>query len=246
MEVANKAKLIDYANYDWKAAAADAMILQTSNSKLREKALQHNVNYDQLMAMGIVKEQSEKGAAQIAGASNVSIPRDEEVRKLQQENKRLREKFKKKLKVSNDSNQCNRCGNPPHPRGQKCSAFGQQCLKCKYFHHLTHMCKTKLDSDGKPGRQLSDLGESDSEESCGCFIEIKKIDDQSITAKVNIGIEVNKSTPINLSTDTGVRKTLINKQAYEQIKSDCSLVRTSKRFRPYGTHYLLPIISRRL
>ena len=39
IEISNVAKLIDYSNYDWKMAAVDAIILQTSNEKLREKAL---------------------------------------------------------------------------------------------------------------------------------------------------------------------------------------------------------------
>ena len=62
-EVSEAAKLIDYANYDWKQAAVDAMILQTSSSKLREKALAENTTYDDLLKLGIAKEQSEKGAA---------------------------------------------------------------------------------------------------------------------------------------------------------------------------------------
>jgi len=38
-EVTNAAKLIDFANYDWKQAAVDAIVLQTTNPKLRERAL---------------------------------------------------------------------------------------------------------------------------------------------------------------------------------------------------------------
>ena len=43
-EVSEAAKLIEYANYDWKQAAVDAMILQTSSSRLREKALGENTS----------------------------------------------------------------------------------------------------------------------------------------------------------------------------------------------------------
>jgi len=32
-EISNAAKLIDYADYDWKQAAVDAMLLQTTNPK---------------------------------------------------------------------------------------------------------------------------------------------------------------------------------------------------------------------
>ena len=62
-EITDIAKLIDYENYNWQQAAVDAVILQTSNAKLRERALQENVSYDEFLRMGIVKEQSAKGAA---------------------------------------------------------------------------------------------------------------------------------------------------------------------------------------
>ena len=41
-EISNAAKLINYENYDWTQAAVDAILLQTSKSKLRERALQDN------------------------------------------------------------------------------------------------------------------------------------------------------------------------------------------------------------
>ena len=57
-EVSNGARIINYDNYDWKQATVDAILLQTSNPKLRERALQENITYDSLLAMGITKEQS--------------------------------------------------------------------------------------------------------------------------------------------------------------------------------------------
>ena len=50
---------------------------------------------------------------------------------------------------------------------------------------------------------------------------------------------------IFLATDTGVRKTILNKDVWDKIKADCTLVKTSKGFRPYGlSSYRLPIIGR--
>ena len=63
VEISNAAQLIDYSDYSWQQAAVDAMVLQTSNAKLRERALQDNVNYDTLMTLGVAKEQSARGAA---------------------------------------------------------------------------------------------------------------------------------------------------------------------------------------
>ena len=45
------------------------MILQMSSSKLREKALNENVLYNELTKLGITKEQSEKGAALLEQAA---------------------------------------------------------------------------------------------------------------------------------------------------------------------------------
>ena len=44
-EISNAAKLINYENYDWKLAVVDAILLQTLNPKLRERALQDNVSH---------------------------------------------------------------------------------------------------------------------------------------------------------------------------------------------------------
>ena len=56
-EISEAAKLIDYTNYDWKQAAVDAMILQMTSTKLREKALAENTSYEELLKLGIAKEQ---------------------------------------------------------------------------------------------------------------------------------------------------------------------------------------------
>jgi hypothetical protein len=46
---------------------------------------------------------------------------------------------------------------------------------------------------------------------------------------------------IKLATDTGISKTLLNRNDWESVKKDCTFVKTSKRFWPYGTAYHLPI-----
>ena len=94
-EITNTAKLISYENYDWKAAAVDAMLLQTSNHKLRERALQEDMDFEKFLKLGIAKEQSTKGAAQLEVASGQTphfSTETEEIRRLRNENKKLRKK----------------------------------------------------------------------------------------------------------------------------------------------------------
>ena len=93
-EINNAAKLIDFTDYDQKQAAVDAMILQMSSPRLRETALQENVKYDELIKLGIAKEQSQKGATMLAKASGqdplLETRCSEEVRRLKLENERHR------------------------------------------------------------------------------------------------------------------------------------------------------------
>ena len=77
VEISNAAQLIDYTDYDWQQAAVDAMILQTSNAKLRERALQENITYDMLITLGVAKEQSARGAAALEKASGQSSQSDQ-------------------------------------------------------------------------------------------------------------------------------------------------------------------------
>ena len=125
-EITNAAKLIDYTNYDWKQAAVDAILLQSSNPKLRERALQENVSYDDLLTQGIAKEQLAKGAALLEKANgqleyhhNTAA---QELRRLQKENQKLKARVPKPP--------CQRCGNTKCDKGRTYPAWGQK------FHHV--------------------------------------------------------------------------------------------------------------
>lgn len=70
-----------------------------------------------------------------------------------------------------------------------------------------------------------------------------KLNSDSIASKVYItGVE-NPDQPelVNLATETGISKTVLNRNGWNQIKNGCRFVKTSKRFRPHGTSYYLPI-----
>ena len=237
VEISNAAQLIDYTDYNWKTAAVDAIILQTSSNKLREKALQEHATYDSIMEMGIVNEQSAKGAAMLT-KNNTSVDpkhQEEEVRKLQQQNEQLRKQLK---------GTCYRCGKPSHAPGKKCPANGKTCAKCKKLNHFAEVCRSSFKKQDKSVRQLY---QSDSEEDVDRILEVKKLSKNNITAKIYIQAHVADESQqhlIKFATDTGVRKTLLNKKDWLKIKDQSEIVETSKRFRPYGTSYHLPIIGR--
>ena len=81
------------------------MLLQTSRPKLQERALQDNASYDDLLKLGIAKEQSTKGAALLEKASG-QVERHEliteDVRRLQKENKQLKSRFPKQTCTRRD------------------------------------------------------------------------------------------------------------------------------------------------
>ena len=104
------AKMINYDNYDWQHAAMDAIILQTSNTKLRERALQENVTYDKLLQLGIAREQSEKGAVLLEQASghrsnDTRVKLEEDVQRL-----KLEKKWKQNREPHDKEKKCGRCG----------------------------------------------------------------------------------------------------------------------------------------
>ena len=90
--------------------------------------------------------------------------------------------------------------------------------------------------------------DSDSEsEMSGRIIDVSNVGTRARLANIDVQGMQSPGEPhqVEMVTDTGVGKTLINSPTWQKIKSQCgTLVKTSKRFRPYGTHYLLPIIGR--
>ena len=248
-EITNTAKLIDYNNYDWKAASVDAMLLQTSNPKLRERALQEDIDYEKFMKLGIAKEQSVKGAAQLEHASgnhsHTSLD-TEEVRRLRLENKKLKNQNKKR-KTKKKPKTCGRCGYSNCQGNDDCPAMGETCSGCGKPNHFKTMCRTKPTKSKTVKRISSDddsSSGSDSSEPCDRIL-VGSIHTSKSTA-TNVFIGGDNSSDLKKTkvvTDTGVRYTLLNLNDWDKVKHNSKSKRTSKKFRPYGTKngFRLPI-----
>ena len=245
-EISNAAKLIDFRNYDWKQASVDAMLLQTTSTKLRERALQENITYDDLVKLGIAREQSQKGAALLhkasgqSNASEVKYSQEEEVRRLKYENRKLKSQF--------NSKPCSRCNSNTCEKGSKCPAMGQKCNNCFKMNHYAKACrdevvtKTKMKYRRPVTRRLSSAEESDSEVSTNRIVVGKLADDGiMVTVAINGRKASMEAKQIQIATDTGVNKTILNRTDWLKIKSSCKFVKTSKRFQPFGTAHKLPI-----
>ena len=198
-----------------------------------------------------------KGAALLEEAggqssSGTQIKMEEQVRRLQIENQHLKSKFGAKQPARSN---CRSCGKSNCGRGNKCPAYGQQCSRCHGFNHYARVCENSSRDNSNPrwkskGRRnrvskLDDGEQSDSDESLGCIETVNHLNGYSIRAKVYInGAENGSPQVIELATDTGVLKTLLNIDDWMKINSQSKIVQTTKSFRPYGTDYRLPMVGK--
>ena len=158
---------------------------------------------------------------------------------MQSENKKLKAEI---VSTQTSKSQCYRCGRDDCPRANKCPANGKQCQKCQKLNHFAKVCRASTKKKKMSFGQVSSAEESDSEESSGRIVVGHLEDSRSIAAKITIQGPLRKDPQeISLATDTGISKTLLNSCDWNRIKECCRFVRTSKRFRPYGTAYHLPI-----
>ena len=103
--------------------------------------------------------------------------------------------------------------------GSHCPAMGQQCSSCLKPNHFARACrasatqakKNKSKRRNKVGK-LSSAEESDSEESSGRII-VGKLGNKGIATTVLINGTKNhiEKRAMQLATDTGITKTLLNK-----------------------------------
>ena len=131
------------------------------------------------------------------------------------------------------------------------------------MNHHAKMCRSRPAYQKKPNRswkdpkkdkkkknsfgQMSSAEDSETDESSGRVV-VGHLGTKSIQAKVSVHgpLPPNDPTDIMFATDTGISKTLLTRTDWDKVKSTCKFVKTSKRFRPYGTAYHLPIKGKAL
>ena len=141
------------------------------------------------------------------------------------------QKENQKLKARLPKPPCQRCGNTKYDKGRKCPAWGQKCSACTKMNHFAKVCCTTNQNKHTTSR-LSNADESDSEETSGRITE-GKLDSKSISVKIKIQPfqDLTASAQLfELVTDTGISKTILNRNDWEMIKNQCKFVKTAKRF----------------
>jgi transposase InsO family protein len=255
-EIFKAATLIDWTGYNAETAAADAIIMQTSSLKLQQRAIQENPTYGELVSLGISQEQARRKATSLPDGEG------ETVHRLRQENVKLKNQLGKQKTPQRTANKqktagtgsgrgvtCKRCGNPNCQGGSGCRAIGKECYGCKEKGHFGTVCPRR-----KGVRRIEQAEQTGSESEAELLMNIKctvvgRVDSEkdSIYTELQAGggtEEDRYCANIKLATDTGVRKTILNRSDWRKIEDECSMVKTKISFRPYGTDIHLPVRGR--
>jgi hypothetical protein len=253
-KVYEAAKLIEWAGYDADTAAVDAILIQTSSTRLQQKAMQENPTYPQLVTIGVSQEQATKKVG--------AFPDNET-----ETTRALREELKKKKKELQRAGasttqgagpsmaQCGKCCLPRCKGGDNCPAKDRTCHKCGTVGHFT---RSKACPKKKEVRKLqAEEEDSDSVESLGRIVmetrgtvmEVRAAKSGRVARNTTVleatgPRDVTFEAGIKFITDTGVRKTIVNRSDWDRIRDKCKLVKTTIQFRPYGTTSRLPVVGR--
>ena len=241
--------MIDWTGYGAEQAAVDAIIMQTSSSKLQQRSLQENPTYQELVDLGISQEQARRKATKLPDGDN------EVVNRLKDENKKLKDRLKKDQE-GDKKKKCPKCCLAKCRGGSSCFAEGKTCNKCGGTSHFaaSKLCPKKKTETARKIDEADETGSEESgDEKCGRILDqsitVNRLEEESrdsIHCKLKVtSHDDNKfEARMRMATDTGVRKTILNRADWEKIRDKCSLVKTKLRFRPYGTSHRLPIRGR--
>ena len=196
--------------------------MQTSDNRLRKKALSEGTNYQTLVKLGCTLESTDHQTSEMSTRENV-----------------------RNVKSKPNKSTCSRCGyfkEKAHKKGQ-CPAVGQKCLVCK---EIGHFSKSKLCSGVRskvrsvPAEELNSQSDTDSDEEIGRVL-IAALSDAQDDELVSVYINGKKTIK---RVDSGCKKTLIGITEFRQLKLNARLIRTNVRFTPYGTQVSLRIKGR--
>ena len=228
-------------------------MMQTSSGKLRQRALQDDPSYEELVKMGISQEQAKKKAETLPDGEGDQITRAvQEARAVQEELRRLTggKKGPGGGSEAAQKTKCKRCCLSRCKGKESCPAEGKQCHTCKETGHFirSSLCTKKKVTTKK----LEALGESDSGESVGRItaeVQVGKVQDEGAQgirvtlAAAAWGKELTEARFRPL-TDTGVWRTIINMKDWRKVGEGAKIRPTTLKFRPYGTRHFLPILGR--
>ena len=267
-KVKEQADKCDFTGYNQKEAARDAILFQTSNTKLRKRILAEDQDLEAVVKLGLAYEQSNT-KAKAMGSNDAEGDR---IQRLEEEVARFKLKEKKSTKSGQVAghkkgqltSRCPTCPDGKRHEGREC--FGKkskECHDCKEPGHFkgAPACKKKK-KVRKLKEKKSDAEETEAElsttdnESIGRVVEAKgetvafskesgiKDPMVKVSLKPRLGAA---SRQVRWLADSGVRRTLLAEPEWMALKKANPGTRLKKNevsFTPYGTKYKLPVLGR--
>ena len=236
---------------------------------MQQRAIQENPSYDELVNLGISREQAKKKASRLTDGEKEMVSR------LQSKAKKTKQPMgvygKKDKSDGAKKKGCEKCGIWKCTGGDNCFAQGKSCNACKKTGHFaaSKLCPKKSDTTRKIQTD-SGGSSSDSDDTLCRIITVAKVKKKKAKEKSDVSEagkeksdvskdgkkpEENNAAKIRMAameddshecsirpiTDTGVKKTILCKSDWAKIAKYGQVLKTSTRFRPYGTSVQLPI-----
>ena len=273
-KVKEQADKCDFTEYNQKEAARDAILFQTSNSKLRKRILAEDQDLEAVVKLGLAYEQSNTKSKAMGGRDAES----DRIQRLEEDVARFKLKEKKTAKAGQVAghktgqltSRCPTCPDGKRHEGREC--FGKkskECHECKEPGHFkgAPACKKKKKKVRKVKDSAQKAEDSDTEES---EAEISTTDEESIGRVVEAENETVASAKergikdpmvkvllkprlgavsrqVRWLADSGVRWTLLAEPEWKALKKanpGTKLKKNEVSFTSYGTKYKLPVLGR--
>ena len=265
-KVKEQAEKCSFDDYDVNAAARDAILFQTSDSRLRKKVLAEDYGLEETVKLGLAYEQTNTKAA--AMGSNKDEKARSSVRRLVEE-----EVARLSLSPGGSSEKvkCQTCSGK-HKVGFNCP--GKKCQKCFDCGEKGHfkgapICKTPKNK--KPVKKLGggkfdksrrvksdessgDTDDTDDElsDSCGRVTEVVARSSQGVMAEPKVCVSVrarggNEYLDFKWLPDSGVCRTLITEKHWKRllaINPSMKLKKNKVKFTPYATDNSLIVLGK--
>ena len=263
-QIQEQADKCDFAGYDAKMAARDAILFQTSNNKLRKRVLAEDCDLPAVIKLGLAMEHSESKAG-VLGKSRKET--DSEVRRLQDLEEEV-SRLKLQQKPENKGQTCQTCPRGQHPEGRCPGKRSKECYGCGKAGHFkgAPVCKgkSKGEEKDKADKKLekvkvkqveqeetdSDEDSSDTESTGRVIERVAAARDNALDPMVKVELRPRRQmgrVSITWLADSGVRRSLLSEKDWVKLTKANTQLRLKKnkvRFTPYGTASTLPVMGR--
>ena len=226
-KVYEQAKMCDFTEYSAERAARDAMTIQTSDNKLRKKALTEAPTYAQFIKAGIAMESSKAQAEKME--EKTVDERVNYVDKQKRYSKKRLDTVRSKPPLGNKASEhreCDFCSYDPrtsHKKG-KCPAKGKRCNQCKKKHHFAHAKVCPVNNVYDLSEEESEDGSESSEDEIGRIETVSHISEKEKSENY-VEIEIN-GKQMKMKADSGCSKVLIPEKEFHRIRKTTRLAVT--------------------